>query len=198
MRARSGHRYMWWFRAWWSKNPLLRKSGPAEWVSRAGAGLLCLVLALAVPVAAVATWHATADQSTSSADTHIVEAKVTTPSDSEVPAPAPLAHSTRTVQWSWHGEQHTGRVDTTEAPTHGDVQQVRIDDNGELLSAQFGAGRAAALVTMVTIAAAVIALVLGFVVLRLRARWLLRRHARNWEHEWEQVQPVWTGGSHPA
>lgn len=198
MRARSEHRYTWWFRAWWSRNPLLRKSGPAEWVSGLGAGILCLLLVLAVPVAAVATWHAAADPSANSEDTHAVEATAATSSSSDTPAPAPLAHSTRTVQWSWHGEQHTGRVDTTAVPTDGDVHKIRVDDNGELVSPQFGTARVVALVTMVTIASALIALVLAFVTFRFRASWLLRRRARNWEHEWEQVQPVWTGGSYPA
>lgn len=198
MRVRSGHRYTWWFRAWRSKNPLLRAAGPAEWSSRLGAGLLCLVLALSVPAAAMITWHATGAQAAYPDDVHTVEATVTAPSDSDVPAPAPMTHYTQTVQWTWHGEQRTGQLDTTGAPAHGDVQKVRVDEHGELLSSQFSMGRAVTLVVLVTIASAITALVLALVGFRLRARWSLHRHAQSWEQEWEQVQPVWTGRSHPS
>lgn len=71
--------------------------------------------------------------------------------------------SLHTVQWTWHGEQHTGQLDTTGAPGYGEVQKVRVDEHGELLSSRFGIGRAAALVVLVTIASAITALVLALV-----------------------------------
>lgn len=199
MRVRSGHRYWWWFRAWWSKNPLLRQPTRAERLSTVGAALLCLALALSIPVAGMLTWNAASAGVTSPKKIHNVQATVTAPRDSVNLSQAPMrVPYAQTVRWSWHGEQRTDQLPATAAPTQDDTLTVRVDEHGNLLSTQFGTGNAVTLAVLVTVVTAVTALGLAFATLRLRRRWLLHHHAQSWEQEWAQVQPLWTGRGYKA
>lgn len=194
MRVQSGHRHLWWLRAWWSKNPLLRPPTGAQRLSTVGAVVLCLVLALSVPVITLLTWNATSARITPAQEIHTVQATVTTPRDSAALARAPMAiPAQQTVQWWWNGERHTGQLPSATATAQDDVRTVRVDEHGELLSSRFGTGDAVTFTILATMAAAATALGLTLAALRLRSRWLLHRHAQTWEREWERFQPMWTG-----
>lgn len=199
MRVRPGRRYLWWLRARWSKNPLLRRPTRAQRLSTVAVGLLCLVLALSIPVVALVTWDETSAQITHSKEIHTVQATVTTPRDPTAVAAAPMGlPSPQTVQWRWHGELHTDQLPATAVAVQGDVRTVRVDEHGRLLSSQWDTGNAVTLTLLATLATATTVTGVAFGALRLRRGWLLRHHAQAWEREWEQVQPRWTGRGYRA
>lgn len=194
MRVRSGRRHLWRLRAWWSKNPLQRPPTRAQRLSTAGAALLCLMLALSVPVLAILTWNAASARIAHPKEIHTVQARANAPSDSAHLSPAPMRlPSPQTVQWWWHGELHTGQLPATAVPEQGDVHTLRVDEHGRLLSSQWRTGNAVTLTVLVTVATTATASGLAFAALRLRRRWLLHHHAQAWGREWEWVQPLWTG-----
>ena len=181
------------------RSPLARSADRTE----AGLLLLAVILWLiALPiVAAVASicWSGISDAAST-------QQRTRTPDTAHLLAGAPdLSYAAETgtpvsptirVSAGWtgpEGRQHIGSVDAAGGERIGAPQQIWIDRSGELADPPISTGVAAALTVAATVAAW-----LGWGVLLmvswLAIRWRLNnRRARDWDTEWETIEPVWSG-----
>lgn len=93
---------------------------------------------------------------------------------------------------------HTGRVPVPAVTRHGDTVRLWIDDDGNPASAPPGAAETALNAIGLGAGASAVGVLAAGALTGVRLRSVDRRSAREWEREWESVEPRWSGRLRPG
>lgn len=191
---------LWLSRVAW-RNPLARGSDRAE----AAFGVIVFVLwLLALPIVATAgsmCWPqiaAVADEEQRAR--HQTTAVLTTEaadfvfSDHGVPMTSQIPVSARWI--APDGSARSGPINTQSGAKAGDVRTIWVDSTGGVTDPPLTRGKAAFLLILAAVGCWLTqALLLTGAWLTVRC-WLNRRRLAAWEHDWQHIEPVWSG-RHP-
>lgn len=182
---------LWWWRAWRSRNPLLRR---LDTLDRAVAGLLvagvCAIALGSALVAVAATAGASSQLQKDRADLHPVVATVSAPPFSEALAAARSAGSDGALvrmAWTWRGALHDTMQVVGPEISSREKTSIWVDGSGDLSAQSLVPGDVAVTGVATGLTAALLTVAAGVAARVAHRRWTLRRSGRLREEEWRVV-----------
>ncbi|MER7467265.1 hypothetical protein [Streptomyces sp. NPDC097981] len=100
------------------------------------------------------------------------------------------------AQAVWHypaKTRHTGKVDVPLQTSVGRLVPVWVDDAGATVPAPRSAGDRGVSSVFAGVSVACVSVLSAGAVVHLRLRLLEARNLAQWEHDWERVEPKWSG-----
>ncbi|MFJ9610403.1 hypothetical protein ACIRS1_29075 [Kitasatospora sp. NPDC101176] len=173
-------------------NPLCRPLDRAYSRLVTGTALMVLVAVVLAVVAALLLYRTEADDAARAArHWHVVTAVTTGPAQSDDPRGSAREHAP--ARWTYPVGPGAGSVPVPDGTTTGTALRVGLNDAGQPLGAPRSNGLIVSDAVLVGLATVT---TLGFGTegwVALRRHRLDRRSEADWESEWEQVEPGWSG-----